>query len=411
MLRYGGAVIRMRQNFDDDITYLVGGQEIIRRSKDIPARMPFDEDILDFFNDVSRKLMADRRVKEFPDVVTFAFWIRRASALRLKERFHRENGNLRMGRGIIFHIAPSNVPVNYAYSLAAGLLTGNVNLVRLPSKDFPQTDLINSAIEDLLEKYPQLKPYICLMRYGRQEEINDLLSGIADVRIIWGGDATIEEIRKSPLPPRSGEITFADRFSLAVIDSDSYMALEDKGRAAEGFYNDTYLTDQNACTSPRMVIWMGGRIQEAKEIFWEELHKQVRQRYVFQPIQGINKLTSGYFLAAAHDGIKIEKSEDNLIIRVRVPKITGDLMEFKDNCGYFLEYDCKDVLEFFPLCNDDRCQTIAYIGDKMMLLPLLGRGAKGIDRIVPVGKTMDFDLIWDGNNLYERLTRIVSLND
>ena len=46
-----------------------------------------------------------------------------------------------------------------------------------------------------------------------------------------------------------------------------------------------------------------------------------------------------------------------------------------------------------------------------MLMPLLMSGVKGIDRIVPVGKTMDFDLIWDGNNLYERLTRIISLCD
>lgn len=203
----------MRQNFDDNITYLVGGQKIVRKFRDIPARMPFDETILDFLNDVSRKLMTDRRVREYSDVATFAFWIRRASVLKLKERFCGEDGNIHMGRGTVFHIAPSNVPVNYAYSLAAGLITGNANLVRVPSKDFPQTEIINSAINLVLEEYPQLKPYICLVRYGRSKEINDLFSGLADVRIIWGGDATIEEIRRSPLPPRSGEITFADRFS------------------------------------------------------------------------------------------------------------------------------------------------------------------------------------------------------
>lgn len=401
----------MRQNFDDNITYLVGGQKIVRKFRDIPARMPFDETILDFLNDVSRKLMTDRRVREYSDVATFAFWIRRASVLKLKERFCGEDGNIHMGRGTVFHIAPSNVPVNYAYSLAAGLITGNANLVRVPSKDFPQMEIINSAINVVLEEYPQLKPYICLVRYGRSKEINDLFSGLADVRIIWGGDATIEEIRRSPLPPRSGEITFADRFSLAVIDSDSYMALADKDRIAGDFYNDTYLTDQNACTSPRMVIWMGGRIGEAKRIFWQELYKLVKKKYALQPIQGINKLTSGYLLAARYAGSRIEEHEDNFIVRIRVPEITEELMNFKDSCGYFLEYDCEDVTELIPLCNDSRCQTIAFIGDKAMLMPLLMSGVKGIDRIVPVGKTLDFDLIWDGNNLYERLTRIISLCD
>jgi hypothetical protein len=36
-------------------------------------------------------------------------------------------------------------------------------------------------------------------------------------------------------------------------------------------------------------------------------------------------------------------------------------------------------------------------------------GIKGVDRIVPIGKTMDFDLIWDGYDLIERFTRTIDL--
>ena len=39
---------------------------------------------------------------------------------------------------------------------------------------------------------------------------------------------------------------------------------------------------------------------------------------------------------------------------------------------------------------------------------LLESGIKGIDRIVPVGQTMDFDLIWDGYDLSRDLTRVVT---
>jgi hypothetical protein len=59
------------------------------------------------------------------------------------------------------------------------------------------------------------------------------------------------------------------------------------------------------------------------------------------------------------------------------------------------------------LCKDNRCQTLGYIGDKEMFLPLLISGVKGIDRVVPIGKTMDFDLIWDGYNLPALLTRTI----
>ena len=84
-------------------------------------------------------------------------------------------------------------------------------------------------------------------------------------------------------------------------------------------------------------------------------------------------------------------------------------MDLKDNSGYFFEYDCTDILELKDICNDTRCQTVSYIGDSSRLLPLLKSGVKGIDRIVPMGKTMDFDLIWDGYNLFERLTRNISI--
>lgn len=397
-------------NVLDHITYLIGGAEIARNMASVPAREPFDEEILDFLNDVSRTIMGMKEAKAYPDVITLGFWMRKASVLNLKKRFERNDGNLHVGRGLAFHIAPSNVPVNYAYSLITGLLTGNANIVRVPSKDFPQVGIINKAICESLSKFNRVRDYICLIRYERNKEINDCLSALADVRIVWGGDRTIAELRESPLAPRAGEITFADRYSLAVIDSDVYLKLPDRKKTAEDFYNDTYLTDQNACTSPRIIVWLGSRKEEAKREFWPALHEVVREKYEFQPIMGINKLTSSYLLAVAQPGVKIEEQEDNYIVRLKIPKIADGIMEWKDNSGYFLEYDCDDILDLRSLCDDAHCQTIGFMGERERIFPLLRSGIKGIDRIVPIGKTMDFDLIWDGYDLSERLTRTISIN-
>lgn len=61
------------------------------------------------------------------------------------------------------------------------------------------------------------------MRYEHDREINDTLSQIADTRIIWGGDVTIHEIRKSRLNAWAHDICFADRYSLAVVDVLPYL--------------------------------------------------------------------------------------------------------------------------------------------------------------------------------------------
>lgn len=400
----------MEQNFDGKIlrqlSYVTGSEDLVRTLSNIPAKHPFEERTIAFLNDVSRTLLTDPEAKKFSDIVTFAFWIRRASILKLRDCFE-ENGTLRLGRGVVFHIAPSNIPVNFAYSLVAGILTGNANIVRIPAKEFEQVKIIVHAWNRVLERYEDMKPYSLLVRYGREKEISNLFSSMADVRIVWGGDATIAELRKSPMQPRSSEITFADRYSLAVIDADYYLGQTDKAKAAEDFYNDTFLTDQNACTSPRIVVWRGKQIEEAKSEFWKRLHCLVKERYVIQPVQSVNKLTSAYLIAARLSGCKVIEARDNLIIRVAVPEIPGDLMEYKDNSGYFFEYNCADIMELRDLCDNKHCQTIAYIGDKDMISPLIQAGVKGIDRVVPVGKTMDFDLIWDGYNLPALLTRTV----
>ncbi|MBR1743789.1 MAG: hypothetical protein IJ733_18375, partial [Lachnospiraceae bacterium] len=308
----------MQQSSDKKITFLVGNEKILEHMRSVSARQPFYEGTIEFLNDLSKKLMGRKASRRYPDVVTLGFWLRKASVLQLKKRFYHEENVLQFGRGVVFHIAPSNVPVNFAYSLIAGLLSGNANIVRVPSKNFEQIEMITNAIMETLEVHKEMEEYICLVRYDRDRAINDRLSAICDTRIIWGGDGTIEELRKSPLPPSSTEITFADRYSLAVLDSDQYLELENKDRIAEEFYNDTYLSDQNACTSPRIVIWTGSKKEEAKQIFWSFLHDLVEKRYDFMPIQAVNKLTSAYLVSAVRDGVKIRSAEDNLIVRVQV---------------------------------------------------------------------------------------------
>lgn len=192
-----------------------------------------------------------------------------------------------------------------------------------------------------------------------------------------------------------------------MIDSDWYLEMADPSRTAQAFYNDTFLTDQNACTSPRIIIWLGEQRREAKQVFWTSLHELTQNRYELQPVQGVDKLVKNCLLAAAQEGVRLQWEPDCLIYRALVPVLTKELLDFTGHSGFFLEYDCEDILELRDLCSDPRCQTVAYLGEKGILLPLLQLGGKGIDRIVPVGKTLDFDLIWDGYNLYERLTRTI----
>lgn len=388
----------------DTVNFLAGDADLLERMADVPAWPPFADPVVRFLDDVSRRLMGNALAKAYSDVVTFAFWCRRASLAGLRKPY----GEMphRLGRGVVFHVAPANVPVNFAYSLAAGLLAGNANVVRVPSKDFPQVDLICAAIRDALAAAPELGARIVLLKYGHEKTVTDRLSARCDARIVWGGDDTIRTIRASPLPPRAVEIAFADRYSFAVIDADAYLKLA-PAKVAQDFYNDTYLTDQNACTAPQLIAWRGAALAEAKARFWEALHRVVARRYVLPPVQAVGKWTAACRLAEALEG-RLVPAADNLITRLQVPRLDARLMDYKHPSGFFIEYDLREMEEILPLCTL-RCQTIAYLGlePQEIAAGLFRHAPRGVDRLVPVGKTMDFALTWDGHDLIRTLTRVI----
>ena len=281
--------------------------------------------------------------------------------------------------------------------------------MRLPSKDFPQVDVLCRIFTETLAEFPALFPYFLFVRYGHVQEVNEYYSRMCQTRVIWGGDATIGAIRCAVLPPRANEITFADRHSLAVIDARAYLAAEKKGRIAQDFYNDTYLSDQNACTAPHFVVWLGTAEKvKAQEVFWSTLHALVRERYTLQGVQTVDKLTRLYRLGV-HAAAQQIPMEDNLITRVCVTELTEELAAYKAGSGFFIEYRAQKLAEIRPLCGIS-CQTLSYYGVQRdaLLQEILSMGPAGVDRIVPMGRTMDFALVWDGVDLIRTMSRVIS---
>jgi len=367
--------------------------------------LPFSDSILAFFNELSKQLIKERK---YTDVATFGFWCRKASLI--KEKANYDDLDKRLGRGVVFHSTPSNVPVNFAFSFAVGLLAGNANIVRIPSKDFAQVRIIVDAIKTLVNgKHSNLVPYICFVKYPSDRKMHDLFSSVCDVRIIWGGDNTINELRESPLKPKAFDLTFADRYSIAIINTDEYLKAQDKKRIAQDFYNDTYFTDQNACTTPGIIFWIGNSKDIAKNVFWENVHQLVKAKYALVPIQSVNKL-SAFYNAAINASVELIDTIDNYITRLNVYKVNSELMNLRYNSGFFFEHDINKLDDILPICGE-RLQTLTYYGltTKEIISFITTQRPKGIDRAVPMGKSMDFSLTWDGYDLIRQLSRKVQV--
>ena len=130
----------------EKILYLVGNKKF-----DEEPFEPFAKEVCEFLNFFSVKLSKHKEINKYPDLKTLSFWCREKNIKKFKNA--EKKLDFKIGLGLVFHITPSNIPTNFAYSLIFGLLSGNSNVVKVPSKKFKQIDIICKILRDLLHKF------------------------------------------------------------------------------------------------------------------------------------------------------------------------------------------------------------------------------------------------------------------
>tara|TARA_B110000003_G_scaffold158444_1_gene158737 strand:- start:913 stop:2118 length:1206 start_codon:yes stop_codon:yes gene_type:complete len=397
-----------------NLTNLTASNLDIEKLRKLNSLEIFSSIACSWLSDLSRFLLKDPKTKKYPDVATFAFFCRKANLSKLKSN-HCNPSEIRIGKGIAFHVAPSNVPVNFAYTLITGLLAGNINIIKIPSKHFEQIDIIINAINKTLTKaeFNEIKERIFIIKYDTDSDVTTIISKICDLRIIWGGNETVSNIKNIITNPKSLDISFPDRYSISLIDAKSYLGLENKLRLSELFFNDTYLFDQNACTAPHSLFWVGNEedIERSKKIFWDLLEKTIiEKQYNLNDISTIDKLVT--FYSQSMDEVPISKiNKNNLIWRVNNKEFNSKVDNFRCASGYFNEFNINHINELKNIIKKNY-QTLSYYGiHKNDLINFFKTNKPlGIDRVVPIGNTLDFSLNWDGYDLINQMSRIIEIN-
>jgi hypothetical protein len=265
------------------------------------------------------------------------------------------------------------------------------------------------------EAFAELRSMNAFVAYGHQEKITEAFSAMADARIIWGGDATIATIRKAPLPARGVDVCFADRTSLCVLGAARILELEREAleQLASSFYSDAYIMDQNACSSPRLVVWLGSEAEteEASERLWEAVRALVERRYELAEVASVDKFTQACRDAIELDCVTEMRRGDNRIYRLRLNALTGETANRRCGYGYFYEYATERLDDVVAVVTS-QVQTLTYFGvPREELASFVRRNrVRGIDRIVPVGEAMDIGLTWDGYDLIRTLSRVCDVH-
>jgi len=375
---------------------------------------PFHSSVLDFCETFARALREHNEIRSNPALAALAWWLRPGSIAHLKNHWNGlsvSNSTVRVPRGIVFHIPPTNVDTIMVYSWICSALAGNANVIRISSSSDENRVLMEVLFESLA-RFPKVADTTLFLKYGHDAEVTKILSQ-ADVRVIWGGDHTVQTIRHIEAAPRTIDIPFSNRFSFSLISVDAVARASGSAitQLARDFVNDSYWFDQAACSSPRLIFWLVGSVNADPVIERFEscvIDELERKNIEVAPSTSMSKLVNAFVMAVDGRADKIKRPNHRITI--------GELSNFetlpRDMPGGGLFYSAKidNLDQLVPLINRVD-QTITYYGiAELQLRAFIDElNGRGIDRLVPIGQALNFDSIWDGFDLLNSCSKLVHL--
>jgi len=371
----------------------------------------FAKERINFLVSLSKSILRSQAAKKFPDLITFGYYCRKSNLMKLKlAQVSSNGGNFRFGLGTCLHIAPSNIPMNFAFSFLMGFLSGNRNIVRIPTKKFEQLDVFLNLFLELCQtdEFKSIGRANCFVRTERDSSKLIELVANSDALVVWGGDKTVKLFRQLDKKPLCIEVYFPDRVSSVVLDCESLIGLNDEemGVFCRDFYNDTYLVDQNACSSPSIIYWYGEdeKQEQAKQRFVSQMNKYLESSYELATVSKVDKLIDVIsFCDKTNCPINVDQTSGELWF------LDTDSQEIRPKLGTFISKSITKLDEISTYIRKNE-QTLLYFGlDAKELLTMIVEHGKLVDRIVPVGQALSIGMHWDGKNLIDTLSKKIEL--
>ena len=148
--------------------------------------------------------------------------------------------------GVLMHIAAGNADGLPVLSLAEGLVTGNINILKLPQAD---GGLSLELVQALIGLAPELADFI----YVFDTPSSDIaamrqMAAYSDGIVVWGGDAAVAAVRQMA-PVGAKLIEWGHRLSFAYLSG-----YEDKARELAQLAAHIISTRQLLCSSCQVIF-------------------------------------------------------------------------------------------------------------------------------------------------------------
>ena len=322
-----------------------------------------------------------------------------------------------ISKGLVCHWLAGNVQVLGMFALVESILTKNVNLLKVSSRDNGVFKLMLLAFKD--EEFTTHGGYtirgndllktISLVYYKHSNEsLGKLMSASANARIAWGGRESIETICKYPSMIDCEDIIMGPKLSFAVV-SKEYLQDERKvKKIARKIAVDASVFDQTGCASAHNVfIENGGNIspKQFSEYLAEGMKKVALQ--IPKMSMSTEQISAIHSVRGIYDFKGEVFGDEDSIWTVLYDE------DFKLNNPIYSRVvfthpvnDINDCVAFV----DDNIQTIGLAASGQKALTFANKAANaGAMRFPDCGKMLNFDSPWDGMFIMDRLVRWITV--
>lgn len=318
-----------------------------------------------------------------------------------------------VSRGLVCHWLAGNVQVLGMFVLLQSLLSKNVNLLRVSSRD-------NGAFKSLLrafesESYTTPGGYtikgddvlktIALVSFNHNEKkLGWKMSQVADARIAWGGAEAVKTVVTYPSKYNCEDIILGPKLSFSVVSKE---AIEDRRKAkklARKIAVDASVFDQTGCASAHNVfVEKGADVSPSEFAFYlaEGMGKAARQfpKGTMTPEEyaAIHSARGIYDFKGTVYGdeesvwtvLYSGKAELSTPVYSRVVFVHS-----VDNLDEVLQFITGDIQTIGLAANGERAMEFA-----------LKAAERGASRFPVCGRMLNFESPWDGMFVMDRLVK------
>ncbi len=142
--------------------------------------------------------------------------------------------------GVLLHIAAGNADALPLLSVIEGLITGNINLLKLPGID---DGLTVPLLLRLIDIEPHIADYVYVYDFPSTDTDSlKKLARAAHATVVWGGDAAVTAVRQAANPDTK-IIEWGHKLSFAYVSGEAH------DEALRGIAHNICDTDQRYCSS------------------------------------------------------------------------------------------------------------------------------------------------------------------